>query len=448
MLPILPMSNTTNNSIRKNEIRVRIAPSPTGIPHIGNSRTALFNYLFARHNKGKFILRIEDTDQKRIVKGAKEAIFEILDWLGLTPNEVYIQSERLREYKKHAEQLLEKGVAYKEKDAIRFEMPKAGETFWNDLIGNKHISFKNNTQEDFVILKSDGFPTYNFANVIDDHLMEISHIIRGEEFISSTPKHIHLYKAFGWSIPNFAHLPIVLGPDKTKLSKRHGAKSVLEYRDEGYLKEALLNYMALLGWRFAGAVNDGEGTPHVVPEREIMSLDFMINFFDLKDVNTASPIFDIKKLDWFNGVWIRKIAKEKPDDFKSRLINFIGEGYSVELVEQTTPLVYERMKTLADYLPLCEFFFKIPKKYEVDIHSKATLFKKMYDVLSQIDTWKALAIGDKMQKTAQDLKVKNSEFFMLLRVAITGKKVSPPLNESMEILGKKTVLARLQKAIL
>ena len=264
-------------------VRVRIAPSPTGIPHIGNTRTSLFNYAWAKHNKGKFILRIEDTDRTRFVKGAEEAINEILNWLGLVPDETYKQSQRLDIYKQHAEKLLDKGLAFKDEGAIRFKIPGDGETIWTDAIGNKEIAFKNETQEDFVILKSDGYPTYNFANVIDDHLMEISHVIRGDEFISSTPKHIMLYKAFGWEHPTFAHLPLILGPDKGKLSKRHGAESVLELRDQGYLPEAVTNFMAFLGW-----------TPP--SGKEILTLGEIVEEFNLKDVNLAPPIFDTAKL--------------------------------------------------------------------------------------------------------------------------------------------------------
>src|SRR5581483_333290 len=204
-------------------IRVRFPPSPTGIPHIGNTRTALFNYLFAKHHKGTFILRIEDTDRARLVPEAEEAIKEILNWLDMKPYEFYKQSERLALYQKATEELLERGLARKDEGAVRFIIPKGQTVSWTDAIGNKDISFNTNDIEDFVILKSDGFPTYHLANVIDDHAMKISHVIRGDEWISSVPKHILLYKAFGWEHPVFAHLPVILGPDKGKLSKRHGA---------------------------------------------------------------------------------------------------------------------------------------------------------------------------------------------------------------------------------
>ena len=258
------------------EVKVRFAPSPTGIPHIGNTRTAFLNYLFAKHNKGEFILRIEDTDQKRIVEGALEAILEIFKWLGIEyDGEIIHQSTRLEIYKKYVEELLDKKIAYEKDGAIWVKVPDEKTFEWIDKVGNKKISFKGNTQEDFVILKSDSFPTYHLANVIDDHLMEITHVIRGEEWISSTPKHLYLYESFGWKAPEFAHLPVILGPDKTKLSKRHGAKSALDYKNEGYTQESLLNFMALLGWNPGG-------------NREQMSIEEMISLFKLEDVNTEN----------------------------------------------------------------------------------------------------------------------------------------------------------------
>ena len=321
-------------------VKVRFAPSPTGIPHIGNTRTALFNYLFARTNKGEFILRIEDTDQKRIIKGAEKAILEIFDWLSIKyDGEVFHQSNRLEIYKQHAQELLNKKIAYEKENAIWVKIPQDKTFSWTDLVGNKKISFHGKDQEDFVILKSDGFPTYHLANVVDDHLMKITHVIRGEEWISSTPKHIHLYQSFGWEMPQFAHLSVILGPDKAKLSKRHGAKSVLDYRDEGYVKEALLNYMALLGW------NPGS-------DKEVMSLEEMIHLFKLEDINTANPIFDSTKLEWLNGVWIRTLAGE---DLKNRLLEFYKEDdETLKFIKNSKSdkminAASSRMKTLKDF---------------------------------------------------------------------------------------------------
>lgn len=414
-----------------NTIRTRIAPSPTGIPHIGNTRTALFNYLYARKNKGEFIVRIEDTDRVRLVEGAKEAIFEILEWLGLSYDEKYTQSERLNIYKEHAKILQDTGILYEDDGALRFKMPKDGETSWVDVIGKREIVFPNNIQEDFVAIKSDGYPTYNFAHVIDDHLMGITHVIRGLEFISSTPKHIQIYKAFGWEIPHLAHLPVIVGPDHQKLSKRHGAKSVLDYRKEGYLKEALLNFMALLGW---SPGND----------KEIMTMDEMIELFDLSDINLASPVFDSQKLQWMNGVYIRQTPNS---ELKSQIYEFYNKKYPEDLIEKTIPLIKDRIKILSDYLPLCEFFFDESKSYDIDLSAKKVIFEHIYDHLKKLKEWKAFDIGESMQNLAKELGVKAGEFFMLLRVGLTGKKISPPLNESMEILGKEETLKRLKKFI-
>ena len=421
------MSNTTNNSIRKNEIRVRIAPSPTGIPHIGNTRTALFNFLFARHNNGKFIVRIEDTDRARLVDGAEKAIYEILEWLGIMWDEKYKQSERIEIYKKHAEQLLEKGVAYKEKDAIRFEMPKTGETFWNDLIGDKYISFKNNTQEDFIIIKSDGFPTYNFANVIDDHLMEITHVIRGEEFISSMPKHIQLYKSFGWKHPFFAHLPIVLGPDKTKLSKRHGAKSVLDYRDEGFLKEALINFMVLLGWNPGG-------------NKEIMDINEMIKLFDVNGVNAASPIFDIKKLEWMNGEYIRMVGNQT---LKSALVNFYKEDNEVISyieskkvnIDFILNLAKTRMKTLADFKSL--IIDTVPAAITPQ---QKTLAQKLIRAYEPIE-WKPTMISGVTIAARNELNMGTADIYTVLM----GKPSGLPFEQKAYAQGKENIIDWLKK---
>ena len=410
--------------------RVRIAPSPTGIPHIGNTRTALFNYLFAKRTKGKFIVRIEDTDQARIFPGAKETIFEILNWLGILWDEEYIQSERKNIYKEYVKGLLKKGLAYEEERAVRFKVPADQEVSWIDIVGNKKISFKTNVIEDFVIFKSDGFPTYHLANVVDDYLMNISHVIRGDEWISSTPKHILLYQAFGWKPARFAHLPNILGPDKTKLSKRHGAKSILDYRKKGYLKEALINFMALLGWNPGG-------------EKEIMDLAEMIKLFDLKDINTASPIFDLKKLDWMNGEYIRK---SQISNLRSQIYEFFDKKYPIAMVEKTVPLIQDRVKKLSEYKDLCEFFFKDPEKYEIDLSGKKEMLIKVLKSLKDVKDWDAVNIGENMQKTASNLGIKNSDFFMALRVVVTGKKISPPLNESLEILGKEKTLKRIKKA--
>lgn len=418
-----------------NDVRVRIAPSPTGIPHIGNTTTALFNFLWTRHNKGKFILRIEDTDQVRIVKGAKEAITEILDWLRLTPDETYTQSERLTLYQQKAQQLVKNGLAKKEDGAVRFIIPKDKTISWQDGVGNKHISFESQDIENFIILKSDGFPTYHLANVVDDYEMKISHVIRGNEWISSTPKHILLYEAFGWGQPVFAHLPLILGPDKTKLSKRHGAKSVLDYRGEGYLEEALLNFMALLGW------SPGQ-------DREIMSLEEMISLFDLKDINTASPTFDIQKLTWLNGYYIRQLS---PAELKSKIKNQkeakLGpSGAKLQLkiqnvdeaaLDKLIVLAQTRMKTLNDFYGLVLPFFGEQK---ITLNEKERkVAAKLKKELLAIEQWNNEAILNVLQNILKSEGVKMSVIYKIL----TGQETGLPLSDTLEILGKERTISKL-----
>lgn len=404
--------------------RVRIAPSPTGIPHIGTTRTALFNYLFAKHNNGKFILRIEDTDRARLVPESEKAIYEILEWLGLNWDENYKQSERLDIYKEHANILLKKNIAFEENNAVRFKMPKEGQTSWIDEVGKRKISFENKEQEDFVIIKSDGFPTYNFANVIDDHLMTISHVLRGYEFIPSTPKHIQLYKAFGWESPVFVHLPVILGPDHQKLSKRHGAKSVLDYRDEGYLKEALLNFMALLGWNPGG-------------DKEIFSIEEMIKLFDLKDINTASPIFDIKKLEWMNGMYIRKSQSSK---LKAQILEYNPKlkKFDDQLLDQLIPLAQTRMTTLNDFNSLISPYFEETK---VSLSSREKeVAKKLAQGFLAMGQWSNEAIFTVIKKTMESSGLRMPIMYKI----ITGKESGLPLSQSLEIIGKEKTLKILE----
>ncbi|MDO8269708.1 MAG: glutamate--tRNA ligase family protein, partial [Candidatus Levybacteria bacterium] len=270
--------------VSTNMVKVRFAPSPTGIPHVGNIRTALFDYFFAKANQGSFMLRLEDTDQARKVEGAEEAIKESLLWLGASWDEFVVQSERLAEYKKYAHELVERGIAREENGAIRFIVQKdVASISWTDAVGDKTITYETQNVEDFIILKADGYPTYHLANVVDDHLMGITHVIRGEDWIPSTPKHLLLYQAFGWETPVFAHVPNVLGTDGKKLSKRRGAKSVLDFKKEGYLPEALLNYLMLLGW-----------SPK--DDREILEKSDIEREFSLNNVNVSPSIFDERKL--------------------------------------------------------------------------------------------------------------------------------------------------------
>jgi glutamyl-tRNA synthetase len=334
---------------------------------------------------------------------------------------------------------LEKGVAYKDERALRFKFPKEGETSWTDLVGNKKINFDNSTQEDFVILKSDGFPTYNFANVIDDHLMEISHVIRGNEFISSTPKHLMIYQAFGWEPPQFAHLPVLLGADRSKLSKRHGAKSALDFKKEGYLKEAVLNFLALLGWSFPGG-------------KEVFTLEEMIKVFDFKDFNPSSAYFDEVKLDWLNGEYIRKMSDQ---ELTEKLEEFLVDHPDKSRIATLVPLVKERIKKLSDFILLTNFFF-YPPEYDLEPFKKLKMGEdkdKVKEALSQVikrmegmsKPWKKEEFEESFKKLAEELGATNFDIFQLIRLGVSGQLVTPPLFESLEILGEEESLKRLKK---
>ena len=463
------------------DVRVRIAPSPTGEDlHIGNVYTALINYVFARQRNGKFIIRIEDTDRARLVPGSEQRILSSIKWLGLNYDEgpdvggpygPYRQSERLDLYRQYAEKLVKEDNAFycncsperldemrkqqqsrgfptiydgkckrehnqkpknkNEKYVIRLNIPEEGKTEFEDVIRGK-ISFENRLIDDQVLIKSDGFPTYHLAVVVDDHLMKISHCIRAEEWISSTPKHILIYNYLGWHQPIFAHGPILRNPDKSKLSKRKNPVWVSWYKQQGFIPEAILNYLALMGW----SMPDG---------KEIFSLNEMMKYFILKDLKAIGPAFDVRKLEWMNGEYIRKNQSASwRTKLKSQIYEYLEKKYPEEIIDKTIPLIQERIKKLSDYLPLCEFFFQQPQKYELDLSDKKGLIKQIIEELEKLQNFKEDDIGETMQNLATMLKIKNSEFFMFLRIAMTSKKISPPLNESMEILGKDEVLKRLR----
>jgi len=462
-------------------LRTRIAPSPTGKDiHVGSVSTTLMNYAWAKKNKGQFIVRIEDTDRTRLVPGGEKRMLETLEMLGLHADESplvggpyapYRQSERLKIYKKYAEELVKKGKAYycicsperlnemRKKQQAEKKIPKYDRHCYHNqeevkkkisqgeryvirlLIPDKEISFSDlirgqitvnsSNLDDQVLLKSDGFPTYHLGVVVDDYLMKITHIIRGEEWLPSTPKHIILYEAFGWKLPLFAHVSLLRNPDKSKLSKRRNPVWTSDYLEKGILPEALLNYLSLMGW------SHPQG-------KEIFSLDEYISVFDIKDVQKTAPVFDPVKLEWMNGEYLRQMPIS---NLKFKILNFYNNKLPENIVIKTIPLIQERIKKLADYLPLCEFFFKAPKKYELDLSKFKEMFTAVYKDLEKINDWKTVVIGEIMQKTAKQLNMKNSLFFMNLRVAITGKKISPPLNESMEILGQKECLVRINKLI-
>ena len=457
-------------------IRTRIAPSPTGSDvHVGSVATALMNYAWAKKNNGQFVIRIEDTDRTRIVEGGETQMLKTLKRIGLIADESpeiggpyapYRQSERLDIYKKHAEELIEKGKAYycvctperltkmREEQQAKKQIPKYDRLCLNNqdqiskiknqkphvirlLIPEGQIKFQEAVRgeiiidtkniDDQIILKSDGFPTYHLGVVIDDYLMKITHVIRGEEWLPSTPKHIILYRAFGWELPIFAHISLLRNPDKSKLSKRKNPVWTSYYLDQGIFPEALLNYLALMGW------SHPEG-------KDIFSLDEYIKVFDIKDIQKTAPVFDPVKLEWMNGMYIREM---KNAELKIKIYEFLNKKYSEELIEKTIPLVRERIKKLSDYMPLCEFFFKTPNTYEVDLSDKKDFFGNVSQELEKVSDWKVLVIGDSLVNLAKKLEIKNSQFFADIRMVITGKKISPPLNESMEILGKEECLKRL-----
>lgn len=463
-------------------IRTRIAPSPTGFPHIGTIYQGLFDYAFAKKHNGQFLIRIEDTDRGRFVEGAEEKIFEAFDWFNLPENESprkpgkhspYRQSERLEIYQKYAKELIEKGHAYycfctKERldevrakmqaekkipmydkycrnlskeeveskmsegiaYVIRMKIPEDQKIVVKDGIRGEVI-FDSNGIDDQVIVKSDGFPTYHLAVVVDDHMMEITHVLRGEEWLSSAPKHFLLYDYFGWEKPEFFHTPLIRNPDKSKLSKRQGHTSVTWYKENGYLPQAILNYLALMGWTHP-------------EEKEIFDMDEFIRLFDFKDLKPLGPVFDLKKLEWMNGDYIRRMSDEELYEI---IMNFHNNQLDAELVKQTVPLIKERIKKLTDYLPMCEFMFKKPESYEVDLSAKKEILQKVAEKLETVTDWNADNIGQNMLSVAQENAVKNSEFFMILRVVISGKKISPPLNECMELLGKEECIARVQNVL-
>ncbi len=458
-------------------IRTRIAPSPTGKDvHIGSVATALMNYAWAKKNGGQFIIRIEDTDQSRLVPGGEAKMLKTLQELGIVADESpliggpyapYRQSERLDIYKKYASELVEKGKAYyctctserltemrlaqqKEKkvpkydrhclnrqEEVKKEIEKGSkyvirllipdiEVVFTDLVRGE-VRFHSSSLDDQVLLKSDGFPTYHLGVVVDDYLMKITHVLRGEEWLPSTPKHIIIYKALGWEPPQFGHVSLLRNPDKSKLSKRKNPVWASEYVEKGIFPEALLNYLALMGW------SHPEG-------KELFTLEEYIRVFDIKDIQTTAPVFDTAKLEWMNGEYIRQM---KVDDLKSKVGKYIGDSYDQLIVEQSIPLVRERMKKLSDYIPLCDFLFHKPTSYEVDLSKYKEVISTICKQLSSVDDFSAEKVGFVMGECAKQLEMKNSEFFMILRVVITGKKISPPLNESMVILGKEECLKRL-----
>lgn len=477
-------------------VRVRFAPSPTGFLHVGGLRTALYNFLFAKKSGGKFILRVEDTDRSRYVEGAVANLVGTLRWAGLEYDEgpdaggdfgPYIQSERTDVYSKHAAILVDEGAAYrcfcsperleqvrkelerkkltpkydrnclrlsedeirKNLDSgkayvVRMKVPDNATVRFTDMIRGD-VEFSSEQIDDQVLLKSDGFPTYHLANVVDDHLMKISHVIRGEEWLSSTPKHVLLYQFFGWELPKFAHLPLLLNPDRSKLSKRQGDVAVEDYRKKGYLKEALINFIALLGW------NPGD-------DREIFSLDELEKEFSLEKVNKSGAVFNLEKLNWLN---FQHLRRKSDDDVLSMLKEYLST--SPDLIEQ--PLMSdsyllkviasmrERVSFVKEFVEKCPYFFRAPKEYDPVAVKKrwnpdsGELLLKLADEFSKLETPLAGDYEAALKRTAELLKVGNGELIHPLRLAVSGIGEGPGVYDIVSILGKEETIKRINLAV-
>jgi glutamyl-tRNA synthetase len=415
-------------------VRVRMAPSPTGFLHIGNVRTALFNWLFARHHGGEFRLRIENTDTTREVAEATEQIQESLRWLGLDwDGPVTFQLDRLEHAQAEAARLVDEGTAYEDEGAIRFRMPDEGVTAWDDVVLGR-VEVANETIEDVVIVRSDGRPTYNFASPIEDALDRITHVIRGPDHVSNTPKQINLLRALGAELPVYAHVPNVNGEDGRKLSKRHGAVTVEEFRSAGYLPAALVNFLALLGWSY-----DDRTT--------IMSRDELVDRFALERVGSSPATFDYKKLDWMNGVYLRELS---PEEFAARLVAYLREqgiDWNPELVRRAAPLVQEKIDTLGKFPVYAGFLFE-PVEAAADglDHDARRMLEASAEALAALDPFEAEPIEGALRAVADEVGLKPRQAFQPIRVAVTGSTVSPGLFESLELLGRDTSLDRIRRA--
>ncbi len=410
---------------------VRFAPSPTGFLHIGGVHTALFNWLYARHEGGEFRLRIENTDTGREVAEATEQIQESLRWLGLDwDGEVTFQLDRMEHCRIEAQRLVSEGKAYEDEGAIRMRMSDEGITAWEDLIRGR-IEYPNEKVEDLIILRADGRPTYNFASPVEDWMDGITHVIRGDDHISNTPKQIRILEALGAPLPLYAHLANIHGDDGKKLSKRHGALSVEEFRAQGYIPKALVNFLALLGWSY-----DDKTT--------VMSREELVERFTLDRVGASPAVFDFKKLEWLNGLYLRALP---PDEYADRLVTYLREqGYDWDegIVRRSVPLVQEKIAVLGEYPEFAGFLFH-------DIELDPTLLDG--NVLSEAERaveaaepFTAEAIEQALRAVADQLELKPREAFQPIRVAVTGSKVSPGLFESIELLGREPALERIRRA--
>jgi glutamyl-tRNA synthetase len=410
-----------------------MAPSPTGLLHIGNVRTALFNWLFARNQGGEFRLRIENTDTNREVAEAAEQIQESLRWLGLDwDGPVTFQLDRMGEAQARARQLVDEGKAYEDEGAIRFRMPDEGATAWDDVVLGR-IEVPNETIEDVVIVRSDGRPTYNFASPIEDVVDGITHVIRGPDHVSNTPKQINILRGLGVDVPVYAHVPNVNGGDGRKLSKRHGAVTVEEFRANGYLSEALVNFLALLGWSY-----DDRTT--------IMSRDELVERFSLDRVGASPATFDYQKLDWMNGVYLRALPA---DEFAARLIAYLRErgiDWDAELVRRAAPLVQEKLETLGRFPEFARFLFEPVEPVDGFDEVGRRMLERSASALADVEPFEAEPIEQALRTTADELGLKPRQAFQPIRVAVTGSTVSPGLFESLELLGRDESLERITRA--
>ena len=483
--------------------RTRFAPSPTGFQHIGGFRTALFSWLYARHCGGDFILRIEDTDTARTVEGAVDDLVQGMNWLGMSIDEgpvvggpfgPYYQTQRRALYAQYAHQLIESGHAYrcyctperldrmrKEQEAkklpprydrhcryltaeqraeneaqglssvVRFAMPIEGETIVHDEL-HGDISFKNTDIDDMVLLKSDGLPTYHLAHIVDDHLMGITHVLRGEEWISSAPRHIQIYKALGWEIPLLYHVPNILGKDKKKLSKRRNAPSWRDYQHEGYLPEAVFNFLALLGWSYDD-------------KTEIFTREELIQAFTLDRIGVSSGIYDPDKLLWMNGYYIRQLPLEKlvtralpymeRPEAEGGLPDSVARALDTEYTARVLHLEHERLKTLGEAAHVVSFFYEHDLAFDtsmliqkgMDAPRTHDALVRALDLLKNIEQWEHAAMEPPMRELANELGLKPGQLFGSIRVAISGRTATPPLFETLEVLGREKSIARIEQAI-
>jgi glutamyl-tRNA synthetase len=413
-------------------VRVRFAPSPTGYLHIGGARTALFNWLFARHEGGEFLLRIENTDVGREVAEATDQIQGTLSWLGLGwDGEVTFQLDRMQRAQEVARELVAEGKAYEDEGAIRFRMPDEGVTAWEDVVLGR-IEYPNEKLEDVVLVRSDGRPTYNFVSPLEDALDAITHVIRGQDHVSNTPKQLQILEAIGAELPAYAHVPLLNGADGRKLSKRHGAITVEDFRAQGYLPDALVNYLALLGWSYDD-------------HTEIMTRAELVERFTLDRVGTSAATFDYKKLEWLNGMYLRALP---PDAYADALVRYLREqGYEwdEDVIRKAAPLVQEKIATLGEFPAFAGFLFA---RVEPDPEKlgDGQMLPVAVERLAEVEPFEAEEIEAALRDVAEGLGLKPREAFQPIRLALTGSPVSPGLFESLELLGRQESLERLAAA--